>query len=181
MVGGHFWLSEEPAPSLSNVHSSPPQVRLMGASGARSGAPQGHLKSAFSGTSGEPQGRDSYREGQSSSPAAPEAPSREVRPAGARVQPSWCLGVPIALQAATSGPPKGTSGEREGREGEPQGRDSAGRSTAGLAAPRPRPSRGSRPIGSEGTTRLVLVGSTHAPCGAQCRLRFPLRVASGVR
>jgi hypothetical protein len=40
-------------------------------------------------------GRDSYREGQSSSPAAPEAPTRGLRdPAGARVQPSWCRCVP---------------------------------------------------------------------------------------
>ena len=158
MVGGHFWLSEEPAPSLSNVHSSPPQVRLMGASGARSGAPQGHLKSAFSGTSGEPQGRDSYREGQSSSPAAPEAPSREVRPAGAKVQPSWCLGVPIALQAATSGPPKGTSREREGREGREasRARQLLGGQLSGTAAPEAL--AGDAASRGESETRLVLVG-----------------------
>ena len=104
----------------------------------------------------------------------PEAPSREVRPAGARVQPSWSPrgsdrppGCHLRFRLrARQGNVKGVKGDLRGRTRR------AGRSTAGLAAPLARAQPGCGPSG-EGTARLVLVGSTHAPCGAQCRLRFP--------
>jgi hypothetical protein len=82
MVGGHFWLSEEPAPSLSNVHRNATSGPLNGQRQGREGARQGSLKGATD-------------TGRSNRLALPRPrPSRDSVQPGRYYNKVWCCRVP---------------------------------------------------------------------------------------